>query len=205
MGVHATAQTAPSLERMIENDTHAIWVAKWRPNQLPMVPHRHDGPTVIVYVRGGAIRTAAGTLETHRKGDVAYFEPGAVLNSGVLESATLVHALIVELKDRPRAFDRRDGQPAAFPRDGAIELLQNDRVTVWDVTYKAALATPFHVHDKLTLIVWLSAGKLIQTFSDGQSIPTSITPGTFIGLPGRLRLSEAASAEMRAIEIEVKP
>ncbi len=59
--------------------------------------------------------------------------------------------------------------PPPFPRAGAKQLLENDRVRVWDYTFTPHRVGPLHRHVRDAVAVWLEGGKLKATSRDGTS------------------------------------
>jgi hypothetical protein len=81
-----------------------------------------------------------------------------------------LHAIMIELKqDAPVGDDPSADLPPAFPREGAKQLLENDRVRVWDYTFTPHRVGPLHRHVRDAVAVWLEGGKLKATSRDGTS------------------------------------
>src|SRR5262249_31055329 len=57
--------------------------------------------------------------------------------------------------------------PPPFPRAGAKQLLDNDRVTVWDVVWPKGQPTPLHRHPYALAGVYLEPGTRVITDADG--------------------------------------
>jgi hypothetical protein len=57
--------------------------------------------------------------------------------------------------------------PNAFPRAGAKQLIDNERVTVWDVTVEKAKVTPMHRHSLDFVIVDLADATVKVTSQNG--------------------------------------
>lgn len=96
--------------------------------------------------------------------------------------------------------------PPAFPRDGAKQLIDNERVTVWDVTSAKGKATPMHQHRLDMVRVELTDSTVKAT--DGRGNQTSVTRRK--GVPaftpkGTTDIQEGASdVAGHAIMIELK-
>jgi hypothetical protein len=110
--------------------------------------------------------------------------------------------MIAEIKPGPGRVVKPHTEAPAFPRDGATLVLENDRVVVWDVTYPADYALPFHLHSRETLVFGFSEG----TFKPGLGQRTlTARKGMYIGKPAGMVDSEmAVGGPIRTIEIEVK-
>src|SRR5262249_3402086 len=88
-------------------------------------------------------------------------------------------SIIIDLKDHPvPPIANSSKYPLAFPRPGSRKLLENDRVIVWDFTWKPDTPTPMHFHDKDVVVLFLEDGDLKSTTPDGQSTVTAYTAGT---------------------------
>ncbi|HEY6970681.1 MAG TPA: hypothetical protein VJA94_15840 [Candidatus Angelobacter sp.] len=116
------------------------------------------------------------------------------------------HTLVIDLKDHPvPPIANTSGYPLAFPRPGIKKLLENDRVIVWDYTWKPNVATPMHFHDKDVVVLFLEDGDLQSTTPDGNSVVNSYTAGTVRFNAGNRTHSETlVKGKQRAIIVELK-
>jgi hypothetical protein len=100
-----------------------------------------------------------------RKGDARFGHKGDTPGKAGERS------VIVELKDHTvPPIANTTGYPLAFPRPHARKLLENDRVIVWDYTWRPKEPTPMHFHDKDALVVFEATGALQSTTPDGKSV-----------------------------------
>ncbi len=130
-------------EPVIDNDRVTVWDTM---QALP--PAQHDFVAVPL--------SRKGTAHFGREGSV----PG---QAGV-------RTVIVELKDHPLPpIANSTGYPLAFPRPHARKLLENDKVVVWDYTWRPNEPSPMHFHDKDTLVVYEATGALQSTTPDGKA------------------------------------
>src|SRR6476646_434172 len=124
--------------RLLENDRINVWDIVW-PQGQPTALHRHIYDQVgTYYVRGGRIIrtpdgeartniTEVGSLSTTRKG-TTHIEEG--------NTNPPLRAVFIELKkDGPSGQPPANAGPLSFPRDGAKQLLDDDRVIAWDYTW----------------------------------------------------------------------
>ena len=65
----------------------------------------------------------------------------------------------------------QEDYPHAFPRKGATQLIDNDRVTVWDVTWQNGVKQPIHRHRYDMAGVYLRWGPITVTRPDGTVNP----------------------------------
>lgn len=116
------------------------------------------------------------------------------------------HTLVIDLKDHPVApITNTSGYPLGFPRPGAKKLLENDRVIVWDYSWKPNVATPMHFHDKDVVVLFLEDGDLQSTTPDGQSVVNSYTAGTVrFNARNRTHTETLVKGKQRAIIVELK-
>src|SRR5262245_49580141 len=140
--------------KLFENDRINVWDVVW-PSGQPTALHRHIYDQVgTYYQRGGRLITTAdgekrsavtevGSLSNTRKG-TTHIEAGT--------TDPPLRAVFIELK-QPSGLPRAEVGAAAFPREGASQILDDDRVTAWDyagwssaLTFRAA---------RETVIVWL--------------------------------------------------
>ena len=68
--------------------------------------------------------------------------------------------------------------PHAFPRKGATQLIDNERVTVWEVTWLNGVRQPIHRHRYDMIGVYLRYGPITVTRPDGTTTPPGQTPPT---------------------------
>jgi hypothetical protein len=131
-------------EPALDNERVTVWDATG-----VMPPAQHDFVAVSLSRKGTAI--------FGHKGDT----PGKAGERTV----------IVELKDHAvPPIANTTGYPLAFPRPHARKLLENDKVVVWDYTWKPHEPSPMHFHDKDALVVFEATGALQSTTLDGKSV-----------------------------------
>ena len=81
---------------------------------------------------------------------------------------------MIDLKDyHPPRRDLRTDIPPAFSRDGSSMMLEEDRVTVWDVKLEAGQQVPLHVHNRDTVAVFLEGGTIRSVHEDGTEATTT--------------------------------
>ena len=96
--------------------------------------------------------------------------------------------------------------PTAFPRDGARQLIDNDRVTVWDVTWPKGKPTVLHQNKYDVVSVELANAAVRITGKNGKAKATTLKSGqaTF-ELKDITQLEEGTSDPPRhSIVIELK-
>jgi quercetin dioxygenase-like cupin family protein len=116
------------------------------------------------------------------------------------------HAILIDLKDHEAApIPNTSGFPSAFPREGAVNRLENDRVAIWDYRWTPGQPTPMHFHDKDVVVVVMEGGELESTTPDGKSRVTRVARGEASFTPGnRIHTEKLVSGAARAILVELK-
>jgi quercetin dioxygenase-like cupin family protein len=96
--------------------------------------------------------------------------------------------------------------PHAYPREGAKRLIDNERVTVWDVTLEKGKPSPMHEHKYDLVGVDLSDATVKVVNPDGTSQTGVAKVGQVVSLKkGTTHIEEATSATPRhAIVIDLK-
>src|SRR4051812_2093651 len=194
--------------RLLENDRINVWDIVW-PKGQPTALHRHVYDQVgTYYARGGRVittpdgdkrstMTEVGSLSTTRKG-TTHIEEGA--------TDPPLRAVFIELK-QPTESGRApaDVGPASLPRDNAKQVLDDDRVTAWDLAWTAGPGSLRYRAPLDTVIVWLGDGTLrvSGTGTSNQSVP--VHPGTmrFVAR-GSNDVLEMADGAPRALIFQLK-
>jgi len=97
------------------------------------------------------------------------------------------------------------GGPAPFPRDGAKQILDDDRVTAWDYTWASGAQGLRYRPARETVIVWLGAGQLRVTQLDGAATVSDVKAGTMRHMTGGSNETvEMVSGSPRAILFQLK-
>ena len=93
----------------------------------------------------------------------------------------------------------------AFPREWARRVIENDRVTVWEVAWTKGLKTPPHFHDKDVVAVYLDAGTVRSIALSGETTATPRLAGDTVFIRrGRAHIEECIDGPRRDIVIELK-
>lgn len=197
--------------KLLETPQIAVWKMVW-PKGQPTAMHRHLHDQVGTYfVTGGRVITSldgtkreamtpVGNLSTTKRG-TTHIEEGT--------TDPPLQAVFVELlQDGPSGpaphGDGQDLVPAIFPRAGAATPLDDDRVTVWDYTWRAAPSERVR-YARNALTVWLGTGTVRLTFADGRVSEIPVQPGdTHYAEAGAVESIEIAGGVLRAMVFEFK-
>lgn len=195
-------------KKLIDNERATVWEVTWpQGSKTPL--HRHPHPTVGVVLDPGAlamrmedgsVRKAAFT----ERGEVV-FAPAGFTHVEEGRSSPAPRAVVVELKGAAGAGGAAPaGVPQAFPREGATRLLDNEFVTVWNVTWPAGSA-PMHFHSRDVIVVGIDEGTTRSTPQSGEQTSSAWKLGEVRFNPrGRQHREEVVSGAPRIVAIELK-
>jgi predicted metal-dependent enzyme (double-stranded beta helix superfamily) len=174
-GAQSSANLPPPFPRdgakqLLDNDRVIVWDVVW-PKGQPTALHRHRHDLAGVYLEPGTrVITDADGSKRHVSNDAGgvTFQLKGLTHVEEGTSDAPLHAIMIELKqDAPVGDDPSADLPPAFPREGAKQLLDNDRVRIWDYTFTPRRVGPLHRHVRDAVAVWLEGGKLKTTPRDG--------------------------------------
>ena len=193
---------------LIDNERVTVWDATWPKGQpTPQFQSKLDRVTVDLENSALKITNAKGKSksETFKVGQVEFLPKGEPRTE---EGAgdTPRHAIVVELKDAVVApLEYNSAFPDAFPRDGAKQLLNNKRITIWDYTWTKGVKTPMHFHSKDVVVVYLEKGEVRSTALDAKVTVNKVERGvTRFNARNRTHTEELIEGASRAIIIELK-
>jgi hypothetical protein len=195
-------------KKLIDNERVTVWDVTWAKGvKTPM--HEHRIPAVGVVLEPGTVTMTMGDGSVRpaplgERGRVVYAAPGfSHVEEGQSDSAA--RAIVVELKGNPAgAAPAPAGVPPAFPREGATNLLENDRVSVWNVTWPARAAST-HFHGSDVVVIGLEPGTTRSVPQSGEPTTTAWKFGDVRFNPrGRLHSEEIVDGAPRLIAIELK-
>lgn len=208
---HAFPRTG--VTKLFDTERVTVWEVNWI-HGVKQPIHRHLYDMAGVYLRFGEITvtTPEGKATTGQAFDIPrpYFQlknithrEEAMGKPGDPERL----AIMVDLKDvMVPKFVPTSGSPAVqFPREGAKNVLENERVRMWDYTWRPGASTGLHTHDTDTIEVFMTGGTIRTTTGDGKVETHEVAFETARLVPrGRVDSEEAIAGSPRAIVIEVK-
>ena len=195
--------------KLLETDRINVWDIVW-PKGQPTALHRHIYDQVgTYYVAGGRMittpdgqsrsnMTEVGSLSTTRKG-TTHIEEG--------NTSPPLQAVFIELKkDTPSGLPPVSvGVRRPFPREGAKQLLDDARVTAWDLTWTSGAQGMKYRAPLETVIVWLGDGTLRVTPAGGPATTAAVKAGTMRHLDrGSADTLEMTSGSPRAMVFQLK-
>jgi hypothetical protein len=193
-----------NVTNLMENDRIAVWDIAWPKGQpTPMHRHLHDQVGTYYAPGGRAITTPdgatrqttteIGALSTTKKG-TTHIEEGT--------TNPPLRAVFIELKqDRPSGSAETPSRlPPVFPRGGATQLLDDERVTVWDYTWKPGVHGALSRYPRDTVIVWLAKGTMRVTPEGKPAAMTAVSPGKMqFYAGGSAEVADAVDGSPRAM------
>jgi hypothetical protein len=159
---------------IIDNERVTVWDVTWEKNQ-PGFAATNDHDNVTVYLSGGDFKTKAsdGTSRTvkHKTGDAVFRFKGVRRSETWTGTGTPPRTTEIALKDSDkRPAVNTSGNPLAFPRPGTTNVIDNDRVFVWDSRWQPGVPTAMHFHDKDVVVSYLEDGDLTSIAPDGTTV-----------------------------------
>jgi hypothetical protein len=202
--------------KLFDNDRVTVWEVNWLKNVMQPV-HRHRYDMAGVYLRFGQI-TVTGPNDPvppdPKPGPVfeiprPYYQPKGVTHrevafGGPNDPERL--AIMCDLKDfTPPPFEVKSGYPAAYPREGAKDVLDNPHVIEWDYTWKTHAQVPMHVHDKDSVEIFVEGGTIRTRMADGREETKAVAFKDARFVPrGQTDTEEAISGSPHAVIIELR-
>ena len=198
----------PGARQLIDNERVAVWDVAWEKGKpTPMFQNTLDMVTVDLEDSNIRVTGAKGKTKpfTFKVGQAGFIPKGSSqMEEGTSDPAR--HAIVVELKDvvvQPLTYN--SAFPDAFPREGAIKLLNNKRVTVWDYTWTKGVPTPMHFHTKDVVVVYFQSGEVRSSAIDGSITINKVEPGQArFNARNRTHTEELLKGASRAIIVELK-
>jgi len=204
--------------KLFENERVTIWEVNWK-RGVPQPMHRHISDMAGAYLRYGPV--AVTTIEQEAAGkplppavpfDVPrpYFGLKGVThrevdNGGPGDPERL--AIMVDLREGyvPTPFAPKAGLEPAFPRVGAKDVLDNERVRIWDYSWPPARPLAQHVHDKDSVEIFFEGGTIVSKSADGREDRKTWAFKSARFVPrGLVDTEEAVFGTPRAMIIELK-
>ena len=196
-------------KKLLENDRVVVWDVTW-PKGHPTALHQHRFDQLSVTLAGGTVKvTRLGQTAVVNKselGSVTLTAKGTVhVEEGLSDVAQ--RKIMVELKPSASAsVNAGAGVAGAFPREGAVKVMENDRAIVWDYTWKPGQPARRHAHYLDSVTVFLEGGT-IRTAGDrgaAQDTVRSAGEAVYSSASADAHTEEALRGSPRAVIIEIK-
>ena len=195
--------------KVFENDRVEVWDVTW-PKGQPTAMHEHPYDQLSVTLRGGAVKVtrlgATPKVSNSTLGSVALTPKGTIhVEEGV--SDVPQHKIMLQLKPSPSpSVSHRESVPGAFPREGAVKLMENDRIVAWDFTWKPGQKVPRHLNYLDSVTVFLEGGTIRAIADRGglKDTPRKAGEVVFSSFTPDAQTEEAVSGTPRAVIVELK-
>jgi quercetin dioxygenase-like cupin family protein len=193
---------------LFENDRVAVWDVTW-PKGQPTAMHEHPVDQLSVTLVGGTKRVTrlggAPTTGKSERGQIVFTPKETVhMEEGV--SDVPERKIMIQLKTADTKPTAPGSVAGAFPRPGAVKLLENARVIVWDYTWKPGEKAPMHAHYRDSVLVFLDGG-VIHGAGDKGSSKESARERDEVAFAPRTQDAQtewAVRGSPRAITVELK-
>lgn len=213
------AQTYPhsfprdGVTKLFETERLAVWEVNWK-HGIKHPIHRHQFDMASIFLRWGPVQITqpngtAGAVGGPFEVPDPYFQRKGVTHKeeGVGKPGDPERlAITVDLKDVTVApFHVTPGQLTAFPREGATDVLDNERVRIWDYRWEPKRAVAMHVHDMDAVEVFVEPGTILTKTPDGKEEKYTVAFKQARLVPrGTVRSEEAVAGSPRAFVIQLK-
>jgi uncharacterized protein YjlB len=113
---------------------------------------------------------------------------------------------VIALKDHPEpATANTTGYPTAFPRAGAVKMLDDPRFTAWHYSWTKGVPTGMHFHDKDFVVAFRYDSRQLILTPDGASRISEVKAGDILFLKRGLTHSEGLTTDRQsAVYSELK-
>lgn len=211
------AQTYPhafpraGVTKLFENERVIAWDVRWV-RDVPQPVHRHQFDMAGVYTVYGPIRVTSpeGSVSPVTPFEVPrpFFQPKGVTHKEEaigFPGAPEREAVMLDLKDVSLPPVTKAGVPAAFPRAGARQAIDNARVLEWDYTWTPGRPVAQHIHDKDSVEVFFDPGTIRYRTADGKEETRTFKRKDARFVPrGTIDAEEAVTGAPRAVIVELK-
>lgn len=202
--------------KVFENNRVFVWEVHWI-NGVKQPIHRHRYDMAGVYLRYGPIivTTPDGKSRPSEPFDVPrpYYQPRDITHKeegsgGPNDPERL--AIMVDLREpNPTGAVTSSKTEWAFPREGAKDVIDNERVREWDYTWEPpkdpSKPAPMRVYARDSVQIFFTGGTLRYKTSDGEETTKTVAMKNAFFIPqDTVRSEEAISGAPRAITIELK-
>ncbi len=141
---------------MLENERVRVWNIAWLKQAYPQHRHPYD-MTGVYYTTGDRIIISpeGERRESHTEAWNITFQRTGLTHAEEGASDEPLRSVFIEMKQPSGGSVAASGE-ATFPGSGATQRLDNDRVTVWELSAGVA-ARGAHRHLREAVVVWFDA------------------------------------------------
>jgi quercetin dioxygenase-like cupin family protein len=195
--------------KLLKTDRVEVWDVTW-PKGQPTPMHEHPYDQISITLVGGSVKVTrpggAPTFGSSEFGKVALTKQGTI-HAEEGTSDVPQRKIMVQLKPSVSpAVNIREGLPGAFPREGAIKVLETDRAVVWDYTWKPGQAAPRHADYLDSVTVFLEGGTIRSQVDQGGTTDSIRKVGEVVYSPSssQAHADTAVSGSPRAVVVELQ-
>jgi quercetin dioxygenase-like cupin family protein len=201
--------------KILENARVVVWDATWHKGRGTPI-HEHPFDYLSVTLAEGTVKVTEPGGKSNVGAPAPFglvrFNPRGVVHAEEGVSDPGRRAIMVELKNAElknaagSAVSTPGGTAGMFPREGAAKLRENERVVVWDFTWKPGQRTSFFGQPRDAVVVFLTGGTVRWTSGGRVLSDSTAVAGSVVYLPAGqgARADEALEGQPRAIVIELK-
>lgn len=211
-GEYPHAFPRKGVTQILDNVRVTVWEVNWRHGDTQPV-HRHLYDMAGVYLRWGPIVVTDLDGKENRGAEFPvprpYYQPKGITHREEAhgkpgEPERL--AIMVDLKESVTDMMFIDAEePAAYPRDGAKNVLENPRVRMWDYTFTPGAPAVARVYRQDVVEVVVTGGDVKVTGPGGKVETRTLAPkqARYINR-GTVQTEQGVSGSPRVIAIELK-
>jgi hypothetical protein len=195
--------------QVFDNSWITAWDDTWIPNK-PTAMHRHLYDYFGVELTDSRTRLLEPDSQSRtlslRRGQSWFLAKGATHLEIGLSTHPPRRAILVDLKDTPSPlYENATRFSGGVPADGALKVVDNQRVIMWDRTWDAGLTVPLHFYERNVFVIFVDGGELMVTTPDEPPQVSSFATGQVLFLSGgHARALQATKVAVRAIVVELK-
>ena len=174
----------PNAEKLLENDRLIAWKVIW-PKDQPTPLHEHPFDQLSVTLAGGQVKVTrlSGNAVVNNSvvGSVAFTPKGTIhVEEGISDSPQ--QKIMLELKPSAAPISDVAADSEMLARQGAVKLLENDRLIAWGITWEAGREIQFPAGRLDSVAVFVAPGIVRATTRQGAK-DTSVKPGDLAFTP----------------------
>lgn len=203
-----SALPRPGATQILDNNRGRVWDVIYPPG-MPTGMHRHATDFVGVELVETMLKVTtpdgkARVSPIHR-GQIYMLPKGLTHIEENVIGAPQRNSILIELKDGgPHDYPANGRAPAGFKADGAKQVTDNVRVTLWDANFKAGAPAVRFFQNRDLFLVPMDPGVLSVTGDEAaRSLP--VAGGQVIFLPGgHVRALQSTKGDVRVAVVELK-
>jgi len=176
------APAAPASRILLDNERVLVKALTIQPGQSTG-PHAHPLPELLVFVKGGVLKSAAGRATLWRDGRVVWLDASDIADpecTNVSDAPIELREII--LKPVPAgAGSRTDYGYLNYPNIPLEDVFENDAVIVQRFTMVPGQWEGIHAHHPNTLYVYIKGGRYVSRTVNPPTREEGDTPDGYVG------------------------